>query len=101
MSSSRVDGPPIDFARSIRVTEERLSVELTDGREISVPLDWYPRLAHGRPDERARWELIGPGHGIHWPALDEDISIEGLLAGRKSGESAQSFQRWVRSREPV
>lgn len=100
MSSSRVGGPPTDFAQTIRVTDERLIVELTDGREISVPLSWYPRLAHGRPDERAHWELLGRGDGIHWPELDEDISVEAILAGRRSGESAQSFERWRQSRPP-
>jgi hypothetical protein len=72
-----------------------LSAELSDGRTISVPLDWYPRLAHAMPRERETWELIGGGEGIHWPDLDEDISIEGLLAGRRSGESDGSFQRWL------
>ena len=99
MSSSRVDGPPTDFAQTIRVTDERLIVELTDGREISVPLIWYPRLAHGRPEERAHWELIGRGHGIHWPDLDEDLSVEGILAGRPSAESKHSFERWLESRQ--
>ena len=98
MTVSRVQGPPTDFARTVRATDERLIVELTDGREISVPLSWYPRLAHGRPEERAHWELIGHGHGIHWPDLDEDLSVEGLLAGKSSGESQQSFDRWVAGR---
>jgi hypothetical protein len=98
MSSSKVDSPPTDFAQTIRVTDERLVVELTDGREISLPLSWYPRLAHGRPEERAHWELIGQGDGIHWPDLDEDLSIAGILAGRRSGESQQSFERWLESR---
>ena len=73
-------------------------MELRDGRTVSVPLRWYPRLAHGSPRERERWELIGPGVGIDWPALDEDISVEGLLQGRPSGESDASFQRWLTSR---
>lgn len=99
MSSSRVSGPPTDFARTIRLTDERLIVELTDGREISVPLSWYPRLAHGSHTEREHWELIGRGDGIHWPLLDEDISVEGLLGGQRSGESAPSFERWLQARE--
>jgi len=85
-------------ARTVRCTEERLVVELTDGRIISVPLDWYPRLLHGTTSERARYEVIGQGHGIHWPELDEDISVEGLLDGRRSGETPQSIQRWLDAR---
>jgi hypothetical protein len=75
-----------------------LIVELRDGRTISVPVAWYPRLAHGSPQERQQWELIGPGIGIHWPVLDEDISIEGLLQGLPSGESAASLKRWLAAR---
>lgn len=82
-------------ARAVMVSEDALSAELSDGRTISVPLDWYPRLAYATPQERGAWELIGDGEGIHWPDLDEDISIEGLLAGRRSGESDTSFQRWL------
>ena len=69
-------------------------VWLGDGRRISVPLRWFPRLAHGAPTELARWELIGRGGGIHWPLLDEDVSVEGLLAGRRSGECRASVGRW-------
>ena len=82
-------------ARNVSVSDAALSAELSDGRTISVPLDWYPRLAHATPRERGTWELIGGGEGIHWPDLDEDISIEGLLAGRRSGESDKSFQLWL------
>src|SRR5213592_3905557 len=78
-------------AKHVKVTEHALVVELRDGRSVSVPIDWYPRLAEGRPSERRRWELIGPGIGIHWPDLDEDISVEGLLLGLPSGESAASW----------
>jgi len=63
-----------------------------------VPLAWYPRLLHGTPAERDRWRLIGRGEGIHWPELDDDISVEGLLAGRPSGESQRSFARWLAGR---
>lgn len=84
----------------VRVTADRVNVYLTDGRLISAPLEWYPRLAHGTPAERARYELGGGGFGIHWPDLDEDVSIEGLLAGRKSAESERSFRRWLEGREP-
>ena len=84
---------------TIVVTEDTLAVELSDGRTISVPLAWYPRLVHAMPQERDNWELIGDGQGIHWPDLDEDISIEGLLAGRKSGESHRSFQQWLEAKK--
>ncbi len=84
--------------RGVSVTGDTLEVELTDGRSVAVPLGWYPRLLHGRPAERDNWELIGQGEGIHWPALDEDISLEGILAGRPSGESQKSLQRWLQAR---
>jgi len=76
-----------------------LVVELVDGRTIAVPLAWYPRLTHGSPAERARWRFIGQGEGIHWPDLDEDISVEGLLAGRRSGETQASLRRWLERRK--
>ena len=86
------------WATDVRVTDDALVVELSDGRTLSVPVAWYPRLLHGTPAERAHWQMIGDGEGIHWPALDEDISVEGLLAGRVSGESQRSLQRWLESR---
>ena len=85
-------------AQKVRVTDRALVVELRDGRVVSVPLAWYPRLAEGSARERRRWELLGPGIGIHWPDLDEDISIEGLLDGLPSGESLASLDRWRASR---
>lgn len=85
-------------AEGVRITDQSLTVELSDGRSVSVPLTWYPRLAHGRPAERRRWEIIGAGIGIHWPDLDEDISVEALLLGERSGESAESLRRWRTSR---
>lgn len=85
-------------AMTIAVTEDTLTAELSDGRTIATPLAWYPRLAHGTPQERNNWELIGGGQGIRWPDLDEDISVEGLLAGRKSGESHRSFQQWLEAK---
>jgi Protein of unknown function (DUF2442) len=88
----------IAAAKKVRVTDQALIVELTDGRAVSVPLEWYPRLAEGSPAERRRWELIGPGVGVHWPDLDEDISVEGLLRGLPSGESPASLERWRDSR---
>jgi hypothetical protein len=85
-------------AVEINVTDDTLTVDLADGRTLSVPLTWYPRLLHGTPAERCNWRLIGDGVGIHWPDLDEDISIEGLLLGRQSGESQKSLQRWMKKR---
>ena len=86
------------LAQKVRVTADELFVELVDGRTVSVPAQWYPRLAHGSVAERQNWQIIGRGTGIHWPDLDEDIAIEDLLAGRASGESQPSFQRWLESR---
>ena len=85
-------------AMAVSVTEDALAVQLSDGRDISVPLSWYPRLVHATPEERGHWELIGGGEGIHWPDLDEDISVEMLLAGRKSGESRRSFKQWLEAK---
>ena len=86
-------------AQDVTLSDETLTVELVDGRSVSIPLAWYPRLTHATPAERKNWRLIGRGEGIHWPDLDEDISVEGLLAGRPSGESQASFQRWLQSRK--
>ena len=85
-------------AVDVEVTDDSLSVELADGRNISVPLGWYPRLAQATPLERGDWQLTGGGSGIHWPAVDEDVSIAGLLAGRPSAESQASLQRWLAGR---
>ena len=85
-------------AKDIAVTEATLTVELTDGRMISVPLAWYPRLVHATPAERNNWELCAANRHIHWEDLDEDISVEGLLAGRRSGESKASFKRWLEAK---
>lgn len=85
-------------AMTVSVTDDTLMVQLSDGRDISVPLSWYPRLVHATVTERDHWELIGGGQGIHWPDLDEDISVEMLLAGRKSGESRQSFKQWLEAK---
>ena len=89
---------PVARAQDVTVTEDTLTVELSDGRSISVLLAWYPRLVHGTLEERANWRLIGQGSGIHWPALDEDVSVENLLAGRASGESQSSLKRWLAQR---
>lgn len=85
-------------ALEVNVTEDTLTVDLDDGRSLSVPLTWYPRLWHGSLEERKNWRLIGDGVGIHWPDLDEDISIEGLILGRRSGESQRSLNRWLEQR---
>lgn len=82
----------------VTVTEDTLSVDLEDGRTILVPIGWYPRLAHGTPAERANYEISGAGHGIHWPDLDEDIGVKGLLLGKKSTESRTSLERWLQRR---
>ena len=86
------------LAASVSVTEDELVIALVDGRTVGVPMAWYPRLLHGTAQERAHWELTGRGVGIHWPALDEDISVEHVLAGVPSGESASSLRRWFESR---
>src|SRR5262245_45751232 len=88
-------------AKRVKITSDALIVELQDGRVVSIPLDWYPRLADGRLRERRKWELIGAGIGVHWPDLDEDVSIEALLLGRRSNESAASLERWRASRRPA
>ena len=97
MNSSFIDSSSAN-ARRIRFARRALIVELTDGRSLSVPLSWYPRLARGTAAERAKWRLIGRGVGIRWPALDEDISVVDLLFGQPSGESKVSFQGWLNSR---
>ena len=86
------------MAARVDVNDEALCVELTDGRTITVPLAWFPRLSHGTPEERNHWRLIADGRGIHWPDLDEDISVENLLAGKASGESQASLKRWLEER---
>jgi len=82
-------------AESVTITEDTLSVDLSDGRTISVPLAWFPRLLQSTPEERNNWRLIGKGRGIHWEDIDEDISVEGLLSGKPSGESHPSFKKWL------
>ncbi len=82
----------------VTVTDNMLSVDLEDGRTIAVPIGWFPRLAYGAPQERANFQISGAGYGIHWPDLDEDIGVEGLLLGKKSAESQTSFERWLARR---
>jgi len=99
--NSSVSEVQVAQAQKVRVTDEELIVDLVDGRTVAVPVQWYPRLAHGTPAERRNWKLIGRGEGIHWPDLDEDIAVEDLLTGRPSGESQVSLQRWLKSRRAL
>lgn len=85
-------------AQSVVVTDDALIIELVDGRTVSAPLAWYPRLLHAKPKERENWRLVGQGEGIHWPDLDEDISVDNVLLGRPSGESQRSFKCWLEKR---
>jgi hypothetical protein len=98
MRTSRIELELPD-ATSIEITDDTLAVDLSDGRTIIVPIVWYPRLLKARPEELANWRFIGGGQGIHWDALDEDISVENLLTGRPSGESQESYKRWLASRQ--
>jgi hypothetical protein len=86
-------------AENVKLTKDALIVDLSDGRTISVPLEWFPRLVHASSKERKNWRLIGRGHGIHWEDIDEDISVEGLVGGKPSGESQASFKEWLNKRK--
>jgi hypothetical protein len=97
MSSSNAERKRPEALNAL-VTDDALTVDLADGRKLSVPLRWYPRLAHGTADERRNWSVIGRGEGIHWNDLDEDVSVDALLAGKPSAESHASFEKWLRSR---
>jgi hypothetical protein len=96
MSTLVLETDPL--AKTVVVTDEDLTVELADGRRIIVPLAWYPRLLNATPAERQNWQLLGDGYAMEWPDLDEHIGVEGLLAGRLSGESRQSLDRWLAAR---
>ena len=88
-------------ASHVEVSGDSLTVDLVDGRTVSVPIAWYPRLFHGSERQRKNWQFIGEGQGIHWPDLDEDISVENLLAGKPSTESHRSLKRWLEThRDP-
>ena len=95
ISAIEMDVPDIE---DVSVSDDTLTVELSDGRTLSVPLAWYPRLSHANASERLNWRLIGRGRGIHWEEIDEDVSVEGLLAGKPSGESQSSFKKWLTAR---
>jgi len=83
----------------VTITDEMLSVDLEDGRTLAVPIGWYPRLAYGTAAERANFQISSAGYGIHWPELDEDIGVEGLILGKKSSEGQASFARWLQRRQ--
>lgn len=89
----------IPFGVDVHTTEDTLTVDLSDGRTISVPLGWFPRLEHANSEERTNWRFIGKGQGIHWDDIDEDISVEGLLAGKPSAESQTSLKKWLQGRQ--
>src|SRR5436309_3262486 len=99
MPSSTTLGIQAPGIRSVSFARTALTFELEDGRSVTAPLDWYPRLKAGTAKERGHWELIGIGRGVHWPDLDEDISVENLLLGQRSRESQGAFQAWLASRE--
>ena len=97
MSSFAVK-PPVVRAVQVHTSDETLRVELSDGRTVTAPIAWYPRLAHGTAKERNNCRLIGKGLGIHWPDLDEDISVANILSGSPSGESQRSLRKWLELR---
>lgn len=99
MSPSRAE-QPTPSAVSVKITRDAVSVDLDDGRTVTIPIGWYPRLARASAHERRNWRLIGTGVGISWPDLDEDVSVEGILCGRPSAESQASFARWLATRTP-
>jgi len=99
MTSLTIDILEVPKIQTIDITDDTLSVDLSDGRTISVPLAWYPRLLYGSVEERNSWRLIGGGDGIHWNQLDEDISARNIILGQVSGESQKSFQRWLNERQ--
>ena len=90
--------PPSLTAKDVHFGDDDFTVDLSDGRTITIPLAWFPRLFHGTPSERGHWRFIASGIGIHWPELDEDISVEGLVFGRPSGEGQESLRRWLAAR---
>ena len=99
MTSLMVELLEIPQAQNVVVTDDALTVNLSDGRTISVPLAWYPRLLHSTANERNNWRFLGGNDGIHWPDIDEDISIKNIILGKSSGESQKSFQRWLEERK--
>ncbi len=98
MNSLTIELLEVPIIQQVTITDDTLSVDLSDGRSISVPLAWYPRLFQGSIAERNSHRFVGNGSGIHWPELDEDVSLKNLILGQPSGESQTSFQRWLNSR---
>ncbi len=98
MTSLTIELLEIPTIQQVTITDDTLSADLSDGRTISVPLAWYPRLLHGSIEERNDYRFIAGGSGVHWNQLDEDVSIKNLILGQPSGESQKSFQRWLNSR---
>jgi hypothetical protein len=96
--NSSVDERQMPLATQVKVTDDTLSVDLSDGRTILVPLAWYPRLSQATGKERKTWRLIAGGQGIHWPELDEDICVANLLSGQPSAESQDSLKKWLAAR---
>ncbi|MDF5715057.1 MAG: DUF2442 domain-containing protein [Rhizonema sp. NSF051] len=96
MTTLTLETEPI--ANQVTVSTQKLIVDLADGRSLSIPLTWYPRLMHASAKERQNWQLLGDGYAIEWADIDEPIGVEGLLAGRQSGESQRSFERWLATR---
>ena len=92
-------GVSVPRIMTVSIDDEQLTLSLEDGRVVSVPLSWYPRLCYGSPQERQHFQINGAGFGIHWPDLDEDIGVEGILLGKKSMESQASFQQWMEKRK--
>lgn len=101
MTSLTVELLEVPKIQTVEVTDDTLSVDLSDGRTIAVPLAWYPRLLQGSMEKRNGWRLMGGGEGIHWSQLDEDISVKNIILGQSSGESQKSFQRWLNERQTV
>jgi hypothetical protein len=98
MSSSAVESRA-SLATRVEVSADTITVELADGRTIAAPLAWYPRLLQATEAERRNWRLLAGGRGLHWPDIDEDISVTNLLAGEPSAESQTSFKKWLASRD--
>lgn len=98
ISTSKVE-IEVSPATGITISADAITAMLADGRVISVPLRWYPRLLHGTMEERNNWELIAHGEHIHWADLDEDLSVKSFLAGWPSGESEASFRRWLEAKQ--
>jgi Protein of unknown function (DUF2442) len=98
MTSLTIELLEVPKIQGITITDDTLSADLSDGRTISVPLAWYPRLMNASLEERNNWRFIASGEGIHWAQLDEDISIKNLILGQPSGESQKSLQRWLKAR---